>query len=340
MVDNDGGSSPGRPESRLSAIRERLDRTAARLRHQLEVGRQRSPGLDLAAKVADRFREANGGILAGYLAYRLVLMLLPLAVIIVAVSGFSASTTQEASTHLRLGQALASTISTAGDETKDGRIPLLVTGLFAFAYTAWGFLSALQFTSAQVWRIPTRRFPGKGKVFLRLAGSLLVFGFVLYVSALVRNAGPVAGVAGTLTSLLSSFLAFLGLGWILPRRSREWFWLLPGAVTGAIGSVALQAVGTFYIPNRLASASHTYGALGITITLLSYLYLISLFLTVAPVVTAVVWDHYEHEPPGLLRRIADRVPIPTTTFGSGYVPEGSAVDTSGPLPINRSDEDS
>ncbi len=267
--------------------------------------------------------------MAGYLAYRLFLLMLPLAVIVVALAGFDQSASESTSEHLRLGEALTSVIAQAGADAQRSRAPLLATGLLAFTIAAWGLLGALQYTAATAWQIPTRRFPGKGRVFVRLAASLLVFGVVLYVSLVVRRAGLWAGMAGSLANTIGAFVGFLGLGWILPRRCKEWFWLLPGAAVSAVGYLLIQAVAAFYLPGKLSNASATYGALGITLTLLTYLFLIGALLWFVQVVNAVVWEQHRHDPPGLLRRIADRIPIPTTTFGSGYVGEGEDADTVG-----------
>ncbi len=308
-------------------MRARVDLLVHRGRHELDRTRQTFPIVDLGVEVFERFTGINGSILAGYLAYRLFLLLLPLAAIVVALAGISGTTTQGASEHLKLGQALTSTIATAGAEAGSGRFALLITGLVAFVIAAWGMLGALQFVYAQAWKIPTRRFPGKAKSFLRLSGSLLLFGLVFYVSALVRQAGAVAGVAGSTTTLASTAIAYFGLGWILPHRSKEWFWLLPGMAVGAFGHLLLQVLATYYLPNRLSGASHTYGAMGITVTILFYMFLIGVLLALSATVNVVVFERYEDDPPGIFRRIADRIPIPLTTFGSGYVPEGEAVAT-------------
>jgi uncharacterized BrkB/YihY/UPF0761 family membrane protein len=293
--------------------------------------RRRSVPADLVAGTTERFLGVNGSILAGFLAYRLFLLILPLVVVGVALSGYSPSTTGDVTEHLRLGRTLASAIAEAGKETGDGRGILLATGLLALAVTAWGMLNGLQYVSAQVWRLRTRRFPRKAGSFVRLLGSLILFGLVLYVSALVRNAGWVAGLAGTLTTMASTFVAFFGLGWILPRRSKEWFWLLPGATLGSIGQVALQVLGTYYLARLVANASETYGAIGVTVAALSYLYLIGAFVVLALAANAIVWERFETDPPGLLRRIADRIPIPASTLGLGYVAEGEDVEVFTPF---------
>ncbi|MEI2696805.1 MAG: YhjD/YihY/BrkB family envelope integrity protein [Microthrixaceae bacterium] len=202
-------------------------------------------------------------------------------------------------------------------------------GPLLFAIAAWGLLGALQYSSAVAWEIPTRKFPGKSRAFLRLAGSLLLFGGVLYVSMAVRRAGLVAGMAGFGANALGVAVGLLGLAWILPRRSKEWFWLLPGVAVSSAGYLALQLFATFYLPERLSNASETYGAMGIALTVLAYLFVVGVLLWLMMLVNAVVWQQRRDDPPGVLRRIADRVPLPTTAFGSGYVAEDDVAETVG-----------
>jgi uncharacterized BrkB/YihY/UPF0761 family membrane protein len=336
---SDEGSPEGAEESRarkrIAASRDRAGRELARGEQWLSHARRRLPMVEVIVGTFERFVGERGTILTGYLAYRFFLLLLPLVVVIVALAGFSPTTTDEASQQFKLGRTLANTIATAGQEAHNGRVVLLVTGLAAFVISAWGTLSALQYVSAQAWGIPTRRFPGRAKSFFGLAGSLVLLGLILYVSAVVRRAGPVAGAAGIIATFVSTSIAYFGLGWILPRRSREWFWLLPGMVVGAVGHVVLQAVATFFLSERLASASRTYGALGITVTLFTYLYLLGFFVVLGLTANAVVWERHRDDPPGFLRRIADRVPIPTTAFGAGYVPEGESIETIAPWGSSR-----
>jgi uncharacterized BrkB/YihY/UPF0761 family membrane protein len=321
--------APESARARLQARAARLGE-AAKARHEELLAR--TSWAKIATVAAGRHVSSNGSIVAGYLAYRLFLLLLPLGAIIVALAGFDRAASASTSEHLRLGQAIANTIAQAGQDAQRSRLPLLITGLVAFVFAAWGLLGALQYASAAAWQIPTRKFPGKGRVFVRLAGSLLLFGIVLYLSMLIRRIGLVAGLAGSIANTLAVFVGFMGLGWILPRRCKEWFWLLPGAVFSTAGYVLLQGVAVFYLPEKLANASATYGAFGIALTILFYLFLVGALLWAMLLVDAVVWEERGDDPPGLLRRIADRVPLPTTSFGSGYVGEGDEAETvGGPL---------
>lgn len=275
---------------------------------------------------AQRFREADGIVLAGYLAYRLFLLLIPLAAIVVATAGFSRAAATDTATHLKLGSAVTDSLRQAGGDVESSRWPLLMSGIAGFVVATWGLLGGMQVSAARLWRIPTAKFPSKGKAFIRLCGSLLLFALVFYVSALVRRLGVVAGAAGSLAGFMSLAVAFFGLGWMLPRRCQDWFWLLPGAAVGALGALVLQLLATFWLPERLADSSATYGAFGITLTVLTYLFFLAAVFLIAMVTNAVVFEHYRDDPPGLLRRAAGLLSTAEPRAGSGFVAEGEAAE--------------
>lgn len=317
------------PVDEQRGVSERVKETIAEGKARASSLRRRHTGVDLAATALRRFQASDGTVLAGYLAYRLFLLLLPLAAIVVAVAGFARSESVEAAQHLNLGRALTDSLRQAGGDVERSRLPLLISGVFGFVVAAWGLLGGVQVSAARVWQIPTVRFPSKGRAFVRLCGSLLLFGFVFYVSALVRRLGLVAGLAGSLAGLASFGVAFFGLGWMLPRRCREWFWLLPGAAVGAAGGATLQALATFYLPERMADSSATYGAFGVTLTVLTYLFVLGAIFVVSAVANAVVYERYRDDPPGLFRRAAGLIPRLELRVGSGYVPDGDVAEVVG-----------
>lgn len=282
--------------------------------------------MDVAASMLARFKDVDGIVLVGYIAYRLFLILVPLAAIVVAAAGFSRSGSEHTAEHLHLGKAVVESLREAGGDVESSRWPLLLSGLFGFVVATWGLLGGLQIAAARLWLIPTTKFQSKAKAFVRLCGSLLLFGLVIYLSALVRRLGVVAGFAGSLGNFASLAVAFFGLGWMLPRRCWQWYWLLPGAAVGAAGALCLQLLATFYLPERLADASATYGAFGLTLTVMTYLFFLSLVFVLAMAANVAVHERYRDDPPGLLRRAAAMVPSMEPKLGSGYVAEGEAAE--------------
>src|ERR1044072_402491 len=79
-------SAPGhRARVRAAAMQDK----AAQLSERAEVERSRHASVDAAFEMADRDAEVGGGIMAGALAYRLFIWLLPLAPLPIAGLGFA-----------------------------------------------------------------------------------------------------------------------------------------------------------------------------------------------------------------------------------------------------------
>jgi uncharacterized BrkB/YihY/UPF0761 family membrane protein len=94
---------------------------------------------------------------------------------------------------------------------------------------------------------------------------------------------------------MAAWAGLMGLLWLLaslrlPRHEAPWTALLPGAATVAGGTLAIHVVTVYYLANKLATASALYGTLGLTATLLVYLFLIGRMIVVAAELNAVVWE--------------------------------------------------
>jgi len=317
-----GGDAPSGVSARARVVGDRV------LAHYAAL-QERSGPVRVVAELLERTLSEGGTAVAGLLAYRLFVIVFPVGVIVVALAGFDHIGAAGAAGDMGLGQTVASSIAQAGRDAERSRVPLLVAGVAGLAFATWGLLGAPQYAAAVAWRIPTRRFPRRGRAVLRLASSVVVFAGVLYLSILVRRAGLLAGLAATGANLVACTVAYFGLSWILPHRCREWFWLVPGALVGTVGVAGLQVVATYYLPGEISDSSQTYGALGVGLATLTYLYLLGMLTWLVLLVDVVVWEHYRTSPPGILRRIAEVLPIPETTFASGHVGEHDVVETVG-----------
>jgi uncharacterized BrkB/YihY/UPF0761 family membrane protein len=93
------------------------------------------------------------------------------------------------------------------------------------------------------------------------------------------------------TLLLALFL-------VMPRRAPAWYWLLPGCAFGSVAFLGLHAFATYYLPNKIGSASETYGAIGTAVAILAYLFLIGQIIVASGIVNTVWYDYVqEHGDP-------------------------------------------
>lgn len=274
--------------SAVAGLRHRRETLAARLREE----RPRRAPVDIGFRLLRRDAHIAGGILGGGMAYRLFFWTLALAVLIAGGLGFvPGSRINSAAGQAGITKQVAVTVGTASRQSHGNRWALLVIGVSLVIVTSWAVLRTLRVIHAAVWQVPllpVRRAP-------RALGAVVVGPFVLALLA------GVAGWVRTHTDALAGILAMVvwgclaGVLWLLaslrlPRRDAPWTALLPGAVVVAAGAVGIHAVTAYYLATRLATASALYGTLGLTATLLVYLYMFGRLIVVAAELNAVMWE--------------------------------------------------
>ena len=274
--------------SAVAGLRHRRETLAARLREE----RPRRAPVDIGFRLLLRDTHIAGGILGGGMAYRLFFWTLALAVLVAGGLGFtSGARINSAAGQAGITKQVASTVGTASRESHGSRWALLLIGIGLVVVTSWAVLRTLRLIHAAVWQVPVprvRRAP-------QALGAVVVGPFVLALLA------GVAGWVRTHTDLVGGIVAMAvwggvtGLLWLLaslrlPRRNAPWTALLPGAALVGLGAVGIHAVTAYYLATKLATASALYGTLGLTATLLVYLYMFGRLIVVAAELNAVMWE--------------------------------------------------
>ena len=128
----------------------------------------------------------------------------------------------------------------------------------------------------------------RGLFVLAALGASLIAATVAAGLAVGGRIGPAAQELGALgVALAVNLIAFLGLFPLLTPRPLRIPELLPGAALAAVGSLALQAAGGWYVERAVTSASETYGTFALVIGLLSWFWLGAHLLLVAAEVNVV-----------------------------------------------------
>src|SRR5215213_3419736 len=165
-------------------------RTATRAQQVVETTTGRYEPARYLLLAYQRFRRLNGSILAASIAFRIFLFLVPLTLTLVGAAGFSAASGSDLEDDSsRLGQALASAVAKAGEDSRRSWWVLVVVGAF----------SMLSRSSAQLWEMwdyqPT---PARQRV--RFIGGLLLTLAMLLVGRWVRTNLPL-GIALQVVSI-------------------------------------------------------------------------------------------------------------------------------------------
>jgi uncharacterized BrkB/YihY/UPF0761 family membrane protein len=284
-----------RTRSRAASIRAEAERLAQRA----EAERQRHASVDAAFDIAERDSEVGGGLIAGALAYRLFIWLLPLALIAVAGLGFAADAAsespEEAAESLGLEGLISSSITNAANSPN--RWYALLIGIPVLVWATRSVLRVLIVAHRLIWTDARAAAPKPKLVAtLRLLALLLSFGVISTIASAARAWATAPGVLVTLVALVPYAGVWLLISLRLPHRDAPWTALVPGAALFAVGMELFHFVVVYVITPWALAKQGTYGALGVAAALLVGLFLISRLVVGSAVVNATLWDRRARTP--------------------------------------------
>jgi uncharacterized BrkB/YihY/UPF0761 family membrane protein len=217
------------------------------------------------------------------LTYSAFFALLPLLLLLVTVLGFAlghAAGLRERVVHSALAEfpIIGTQLGSHVHSLRAAGLGLVI-GIAGLIWGARGLTQAAQHSMAEVWNIPGVDRPNFWTRQLRGAVLLAVFALGLVattlLTAVVGAVGPsvalhAAGIASSVALNIGLFLlAYRVLTPAVIRTGR----LVPGAVLAGLSWQALLALGSYLVEHFLRHASEVYGFFGVTMGLLSWLYL-------------------------------------------------------------------
>jgi len=276
-------------KTRLWAAARRED--AERLAERAQDERSRHRSVDAIFEMVDRDSEVGGGIIAGALAYRLFIWLLPLALVIVAGLGIAADANSEspeaAARSVGVEGLISSSIANAADSPN--RWYALLIGVPVLVWATRSVLRVLIGAHRLIWTDDRGRAPKPRIVAaLRLLVLFLCFGVVSAAASAVRAWSPTPGLFVTLIALVFYAGLWLLVTLRLPHQETDWTALIPGALVFGVGIEALHVVIAYIITPYAIAKQGTYGALGVAAGLLVGLFLVSRLIVASAVVNATL----------------------------------------------------
>jgi uncharacterized BrkB/YihY/UPF0761 family membrane protein len=266
---------------------------AKALAERAQVERERHQSVDAAFEAVERDGEVGGGIIAGSLAYRLFIWLLPLALVCVAGLGLASEaaseTPDEAAEQLGLEGLVSSSISDAANSSS--RWYALLIGVPVLFWATRSVLRVLIGAHRLVWMDARATAPKATPVAaLKLLVLMLSFGAVATVASALRSWSSAPGLLATLLSLGAYSGLWLLISLQLPHRGSDWRALIPGAVLFGVGIDVLNVVIAYVITPWALAKQGTYGALGVAAALLVALFMVSRLAVAAAVANATLWE--------------------------------------------------
>jgi uncharacterized BrkB/YihY/UPF0761 family membrane protein len=265
---------------------------ARRLERRAQAER-RHDSVDVVFEMVDRDGEVGGGIIAGALAYRFFIWLLPLALVAVAGLGFAAESGNESPEATADSAGLAGLISgsIAGAAESPNRWYALLVGIPVLLWATRSLLRALIGAHRLVWTDPRSAAPRATVVgTVRLLALLLGLVLVSVLASAVRAWSGGTGLVSTLLVALPYAGVWLLASLRLPHRDAPWKALVPGALLFGVGLELLNVVAAYVFAPWALNKQGTYGALGIAAALLLALFFLSRLIVGAAVLNATLWQ--------------------------------------------------
>ncbi len=296
---------PQEPDSIELSSAERTRRERARVfaagiqtrREALEKRAQRERGhhgsVDAVFEMVDRDIEFGGGIIAGALAFRLFIWLLPFGLVLVGGLGITASAASESPEHTAGNLGFAGLVSNSVSSAADGTAHwyALLVGVPVLVYATRSVLRVLIGSHRILWGDARHAAP-KPTILaaLKLLAYLLSLFVVAGLAGALRAWSPGPGVLATLIGILPFALIWLLISLDLPHRGSSWTALVPGALLFAGGTEVIQIGAAYLLAPYAIAKEGTYGALGLAAALLLALFFVSRLVVGAAILNATLWE--------------------------------------------------
>jgi uncharacterized BrkB/YihY/UPF0761 family membrane protein len=297
VPDDTGDTDDAITRSRMDRLKAEQAKVMGRIdraREQLEAKRPNSRVVDSVLGAFERDVAAGGGVLAGAVAFRVFLFMIPYVFLLVVVFGLGASASDEDPGHLArkagIGGLAGKAFASIGDLSTGQRIASFFVAAFALLLATRALLKVLRIVHALVWHARA----GKPPSMMRAAGVLVVVvtGALAIVALLgqLREHSFLLWLMGTLLFLAIPSAVWVGVSWFMPHQPDvPWTAFLPGAVVFGVGMEVLHLITVFWIAREIENKTDTYGAIGFALALLLWAYLLGRLITSAAVINETLW---------------------------------------------------
>jgi uncharacterized BrkB/YihY/UPF0761 family membrane protein len=223
----------------------------------------------------ERDRTHGAALLAGGLAYRIFLWLLPAVLFVVSAFGIAADVSERSPTELArsagISAALASAVADGVQDAERGRWFLAVFGLVFALWAARSVVRSLILIERIAWGRVGRR--------LRVVRAAVVFTFGMFafgglqslVSAVLGDHLVSRVLIWVIASAAVLVMVTLAMLW-LPHGGSSWIAVVPGAVLFTAAFRLLSVAVEVYLAPHVSEETSVYGSIGIAIVVMLVLF--------------------------------------------------------------------
>ena len=246
------------------------------LRARAERARSNHASVEIGFRLLEGDSSIGGGLLAGALAYRLFVLLLPSALLLVSGLGLYAGAADQSPSQVARESGLHGLIASevAQSASSSARWIVFLVMIPVALYALAKLYRALAVVHALAWRRS-----GRGVRVTAAGIGLLGLAFVVVVGAAalvgwIRHHDQLGGLAA-----LAVYLALVGGSWLivsrrLPGGEAGWLALVPGSLLFGAGLLVVNVFNVYVTTRLVENRANTYGVLGVAAALLFSLVLV------------------------------------------------------------------
>ncbi len=235
----------------------------------------------------------GGGILAGAVAFRMFLFLVPFVYIVFSLAGLTARTLSEDPAQLAktvgITGVLASAIVDSQHISLISQITLLLGATFALVLTANSLAKTLYVVHWLIWRFSRAKPPGWRPPAVTVAVALVMTVLSVAGNKLRGDLGLVGSLLAVIAVTAVSFAVWWWVSWRLPHAPLPPGALWPGALFVALGTLVLHALTTYVIGPYVSHKSSTYGAVGVALAVLLWVYVFGRIVVGSAGLNVTLW---------------------------------------------------
>jgi uncharacterized BrkB/YihY/UPF0761 family membrane protein len=270
-------------------------------REDLEGRRSSNRIIDAAFGSYEHETSVGGPILAGAMAFRFFVFIVPYVFVLIFGFGAGSSAAGEDPSDLARRTGIvglaAHAIDVSSDASTWAKIVTLSIASYALLSASRTMVKALVIVHALMWRVPIVKVRGLMKKALAAIGILTGIMAVELVVNKIHHESILAWVVATSMFVLvpSGLWLYLTLKVFPTAPGVTWRDLWIGAALLGVGIEMLHVLTVVWISRSFSSKSETYGALGAALTILFWAYILGRLVTASASVSAVMW--YTNHPP-------------------------------------------
>jgi uncharacterized BrkB/YihY/UPF0761 family membrane protein len=266
-----------------------------RIRAHAEHARASHESLEVGLSVLENDSAIGGGLLAGALAYRLFVLLIPSALLLVSGLGLYAGTADQSPVQIAQEVGLHGLIaSEVADTASSGARGILFLAMVpAVLYALVKLYRATAIVHALAWRGSAAgvRIDPAGVALLALA--LAVDVGAAGVVGWIRRHDELGGLAALLVYGVLVGGAWLLVSRRLPGGDAGWTALVPGALLAGVGLLFVNVFNVYVTTRLVENNANTYGVLGVATALLFSLVLVGRIIVIGAALNASL-DRHRH----------------------------------------------